>query len=61
MTILTTIALIGSLFALALGVATVLGEQGYRFELRRRLRGRRRDGDRVGGRRDGDWATHGRS
>jgi hypothetical protein len=54
MTLLTYIALIGCLLAIALGFITVLGERGYGFDLRR-PRGRRSK-ERVGGRRETDWA-----
>jgi hypothetical protein len=54
MTLLTYIALVGSLLALALGFITVLGERGYGFDLRR---GRgRRSKQRRGGRRSNDLA-----
>lgn len=52
MTLLSLVALIGCLFAIAMGFTVVLGERGYHFDLRRRDR-RRRSG-RVGGRREGD-------
>lgn len=53
MTILTYVALFGSLFALAIGIATILGEGGWAFDLRRRRARRRRN--RAGGRRGDDW------
>lgn len=54
MTLLTTIAITGSIVGLGLGFVTLFGERGYRFDLRRR-RARRRN-DRAGGRRAADWA-----
>jgi hypothetical protein len=52
MTILTHIALIGSLIALALGFVVMLGERGYGFDLRRNRA--RRSTRRAGGRRAAD-------
>ena len=60
MTILTYIALIGLLFALALGIATILGESGYRFDFAAGFRARRRNG-RAGGRRAEDGLLRARS
>lgn len=54
MTLLTYIALTGSLIALAIGFTTILGENGYRFDLRRRRE--RRRAARAGGRRENDLA-----
>jgi hypothetical protein len=55
MTALTLISLVGALFALAIGFATTLGHDGYRFDLRKQSR-RRGDDGRVGGRRAEDAA-----
>ena len=52
---MTAFALIGSLSALAIGFASVLGEGGYSFDLRRK--NRRKDSNRVGGRRFDDAVT----
>ena len=54
MTLITYIALLGVLFALGLGVLTLIGAKGYSFDLRRRPR--RRHGKRLGGRRSDDLA-----
>lgn len=54
MTLLTVISGVGSMFALALGAATLLGERGYTFDLRRT---QRRSATRRGGRRQADLVT----
>jgi hypothetical protein len=56
MSFMTIAALTGSLLALAIGVASIIGEGGYSFDLRRR-NGRRKDSNRLGGRRENDGAT----
>lgn len=54
MNALSIFALIAALFSLVIGFATILGEAGYGFDLRkRRARRRGRDG-RLGGRREDD-------
>ncbi len=54
MSIMTIVALIASIVALTIGTASIVGETGYRFDLRRKRR--RKDGDRLGGRREADRA-----
>jgi hypothetical protein len=56
MSIMTITAIIGSMFALSIGAISLLGENGYGFDLRGR-RGRRRDDARLGGRRENDLAA----
>lgn len=51
---LTIIALVAAMFSLAIGFATVLGEAGYSFDLRRRRSRRRGRDGRAGGRRSDD-------
>ncbi len=55
MSIMSILALTGSIIALGIGATTILGEGGYAFDLRRK-RDRRRDAHRQGGRRVKDWA-----
>jgi len=54
MSALTIIALVAAMFSLAIGFATVLGESGYAFDLRRRRSRRRGRDGRQGGRRTED-------
>ena len=56
MSFMTLVALIGSFIALAVGFASILGETGYGFDLRRKS-SRRKDGARAGGRRSDDRAA----
>ncbi len=56
MTAMTIVALVGALFAVGIGFATIVGESGYEFDLRKKSRRQARDG-RKGGRRKGDRAT----
>lgn len=56
MTTLTLIALFGSLFAVGIGFATIVGEAGYGFDLRKKNRRTAKDG-RAGGRRAEDRAA----
>jgi len=55
MTAVTLVALLGSLFTIGIGFAAVLGEGGYRFDLRKKSRRQSKDG-RIGGRRAEDRA-----
>jgi hypothetical protein len=54
MGIISLIGIWTAVFIIAVGVFTMLRERGYRFDLRRGPR--RRDDDRVGGRRNSDYA-----
>ncbi len=54
MSSITVIAVIFSIFALVIGFSTVLGESGYKFDLRRRRSRRRGRDGRTGGRREDD-------
>lgn len=56
MTAMTIVALVGALFAVGIGFATIVGEEGYRFDLRKKGRRKNKDG-RHGGRRAEDRAT----
>jgi hypothetical protein len=53
MTAMTIVALVGSLFAVGIGFATIVGEGGYSFDMRKKNRRTAKDG-RVGGRRAED-------
>jgi len=55
MSFLSALGLFGTLSMLTIGGITLLTEQGYTFDLRRRSRRRGKDG-RVGGRREEDRA-----
>lgn len=54
---ITVIAVVFSLFALVMGFSTVVGESGYKFDLRRRRSRRRGRDGRSGGRRESDRIT----
>lgn len=54
---LSIIALIAAAFSLVIGFATILGEAGYSFDLRRRRSRRRSRDGRIGGRREEDRLT----
>ena len=56
MTAMTIVALVGALFAVGIGFATIVGEEGYKFDLRKQGRRKTKDG-RNGGRRAEDRAT----
>jgi hypothetical protein len=56
MTAMTIVALVGALFAVGIGFATIVGEEGYRFDLRKKGRRQSKDG-RHGGRRAEDRAA----
>lgn len=51
---LSIFALIAAAFSLVIGFATILGESGYSFDLRRRRSRRRAKDGRIGGRREED-------
>lgn len=53
MTAMTIVALVGSLFAVGIGFATIVGEGGYSFDMRKKNRRAAKDG-RLGGRRAED-------
>jgi hypothetical protein len=53
MTSLSLIAILAAMAGIAIGFASIMGEAGYSFDLRRRNRRGARDG-RVGGRRSVD-------
>ena len=57
MTILTYIALSATLSGLAIGISTLLGENGYGFDLRGRKARRATKDGRDGGRRENDLLT----
>jgi hypothetical protein len=54
MGIISIIGIWAAVFIIAVGVLTMFRERGYHFDLRRGPR--RRNDDRVGGRRDHDYA-----
>ncbi len=56
MTAMTIVALVGSLFAVGIGFATIVGEGGYSFDMRKKNRRTSKDG-RLGGRRADDRAS----
>lgn len=56
MTAMTIVALVGALFAVGIGFASIVGESGYEFDLRKKSRRNGKDG-RAGGRRAEDRAA----